>query len=202
MKRVVISQKQLVGFTAIFVVVLLGFLMYLPRQPSSSPLTGHATSQIGNLSAGVATYLSCVWSDAALSVSFGSNLNPGTLDINATGNYNVTYPGNGTMYNITVDTISNVAANITIKGENFVSGSNVIGVTNITWASNTTAMNGSNFAGSNGIVLNTSFNDNTKLAIAEPVGSTVWFRFWLDVPNATTAGSYTGNYTQQCSQAI
>jgi hypothetical protein len=94
-----------------------------------------------------------------------------------------------------------VAGNITIKGENFVSGANVIGVTNITWASNITLANGTNMISGNGIILNSSFNPVNTVGTARAIGSTTYFRFWLIVPNGTIAGSYTGNYTQQCQAA-
>ncbi len=189
------------GIATIVLLSAVSFMFFSARE-HPTPLTGYATSQVGNFSASVATYLACTWSNSALSVGFGSNLNPGDVDINATGNYNATYSGNWTMYNVTIDSISNVVANITIKGENFVAGSSVIGITNISWASNTTSGNGTNLAPGSAIVLNSSFNDQDKVASGEAVGSTVWFRFWFDVPNGTTAGSYTGNYTQQCSQGV
>lgn len=182
--------------------ILAGVLFLTIRgHPDGSTVTGFATSQVGNFSAGVATYLSCTWSDSALGVSFGSNLNPGTNDINSTGNYNASYSGNWTMYNVTVDSLSNVAANITIRGESLVSGSNIIGVTNITWASNTTAGNGSNLAPTGSIVLNQTYNEVNKISSGETVGSSVWYRFWVDIPSGAVAGSYSGNYTMQCSQA-
>jgi hypothetical protein len=183
------------------VVVLAFAVAFLIGNDTSSNITGFATSQVGNLSAGVATYLSCTWSNDALQISFGSNLNPGTFDINATQNYNVTAPNNITFYNVTVDTFSNVAANITVKGENLVSGANTIGVTNLTWASNATAANGTNMVPGNSIVLNTSYNLATPVGANRPTGSTTHYRFWLDIPNGTVSGSYTGNYTMQCAQA-
>jgi hypothetical protein len=181
------------------VIVALG-VTFLISHDSPPVITGFATSQVGNLSANIATYISCTWSNDALAISFGSNLNPGTYDINATQNFNLT-TFNNTFYNVTVDTFSNVAANITVKGENLVSGGNVIGVTNITWASNGTNANGTNMISSNGIVLNTTFNIGNAVGVARGVGSTTHFRFWVDIPNGTVAGSYTGNYTMQCSGA-
>jgi hypothetical protein len=196
---IIVSQKQLAIFTmALLLATAIGSYGYWGKPT----LTGFATSQIGNFSANVATYLACTWSDPALSITFGSNLNPGDLDINATGNQNVTYVGNYSMYNVTVSTISNVQANITMLGADFVSGSNLIGVNNITWASNSTQGNATNLVPSSSTQLNISYNQQQKVAVAESIGSTVWYRFWLDIPNGSIAGSYTSNYTQLCSQAV
>jgi hypothetical protein len=161
--------------------------------------TGYASSHVGNLSASITTYLTCTWSDASLDVSFGSNLNPGTNDINASKNYNET--GSVTSYNVSVDVLSNVQANLTIKGENLVAGINSIGVTNVSWASNTSDGNGVNMIPSQSIALTNSLNTANKIAENEPVGSTVWYRFWLDIPVGQLGGNYKGNYTMQCEQA-
>ena len=162
-------------------------------------ITGMATSQVGNLTVGVTTYISCVWSDAALDVSFGTNLDPGTNDISATNNS--VGDENNTLYNVTVDVFSNVNGNITIKGANLVSGANTISVGNVTWASNTTDANGTNMVAGNSIALTTSYDTANPIAADEPIGSTVWYRFWLDIPSGTISGNYVGNYTMQCQQA-
>lgn len=192
------TMHYMVLLVAVVIVALA--VTFLVSHDNPYVITGFATSQVGNLSASVATYISCTWSNDALSISFGSNLNPGTYDINATQNFNAS-TFNNTFYNVTVDTFSNVAANITVKGENLVSGSNIIGVTNISWASNGTSANGSNMISGNGIVLNTTFNVGNPVGTARAVASTTHFRFWVDIPNGTVAGSYTGNYTMQCSAA-
>lgn len=162
-------------------------------------ITGFATSQVGNLSAGVGTFISCTWSNEALAVSFGTSLNPGTNNINATNNYNGTNVH--TLYNVTVDTLSNVNVNITMKGNHLISGANTIGVTNVTWHSNTTSPNSTDMIESNSIVLTDAYNTANPIAGNEAIGSTVWFRLWLDVPSGQIAGTYTGNFTQQCQQA-
>lgn len=178
------------------VACLLGLLLLLP---SPIGITGRATSQVGNLSAGVATYISCTWSNEALAVSFGTSLNPGTSDYNGTQNY--ASAGNGSAYNVTVDTLSNVAANITIRGTNLTSGSNTIAAGNVSWQSDTIAANGTNMAPGNSTALTTAFSAAAPVAANEPVGSAVWFRFWLDIPAGQVAGSYAGTYTMQCQEA-
>jgi len=187
-------------------IFMLGFGLYplftrLGQSRSEmSGITGMATSQVGNISAGIATFLSCSWSNDALNISFGSNLNPGTNDTNATGNY-LDATTTGTAYNVTVDTLSNTQANISMKGENLTSGANKIGLMNVSWASNTTISNSSNMAPTLSTRLNNSFDTANWLAANEAIGSTVHYRFWLDIPNGTVAGSYVGNYTQQCQAA-
>ena len=162
-------------------------------------ITGAATSQVGNFTAAVQTYISCTWSDSSLNVSFGSSLNPNTNDINASLNY-VVAAANITWYNVTVDTLSNVVGNITVQGADFISGANRLGITNITWASNTTNSSGVNMQASSSTVLTTSYDIANVVALNEPIGSTAWFRFWLDVPSGQLSGTYNGNYTMQCQQ--
>jgi hypothetical protein len=162
-------------------------------------MTGFATAQVGNLTASVATYISCTWSDEALAVSFGSNLNPGTNDINATNNY--AGVGNGTSYNVTVDTLSNVKANVTVKGADLISGVNAIAVGNVTWQSNSTAANGTNMVPTGSIALTTAYDTTNKIASNLAIGSTSHYRYWIDIPSGQVAGSYVGNYTMQCQQA-
>ena len=157
---------------------------------------GFATtdSQVGNLSASVQTYVACTWSDSSLDVDFGSLLNPGTDDINATDNY-ILSPGTG--YNVTVDPLTTSDVNITISGEDLIDGSNFIGIGNITYAYGVT----NNDAG---MVPSNSTSITGSSAVMAPSvasGSDIHYRFWLDIPSSTVAGSYVGNYTIQCEEA-
>lgn len=195
-----ISRNYVALSLAIACVVLLVFVVVISFYPLKG-MTGYATSQVGNLTASVATYISCTWSDAALSVSFGSDLTPGTNDVNATGSYALANPSNGTQYNVTVDTLSNVNANMTVKGADLVSGANLIGIGNVTWSSNTTSANATQMNAGAGYSLQTTYDTTNKVASNEPIGSSVWYRFWLDIPTGTIAGAYVGNYTMQCSAA-
>ena len=189
------------SFAAIALAVLLLMAIAL-YSPGRLPVTGFATSQVGNLTVGVTTYVSCIWSNDALNVSFGSSLNPGSADNNATKNYAYNQPNtNGTNYNVSVDTITNVNVNVTVKGADLVAGANVLGVTNVSWWSNQTSSNSTYIIASNAIPVTTAYNLTYPVASALAPGSTAWFRFWLDVPNGQVAGSYVGNYTQQCAQS-
>lgn len=201
-KRKLEEHNNLVLVFALLIVSLL--LLYftpslLPEEGNA--ITGFAASQVGNLSVGVATYIACTWSNPALTVSFGSSLNPGTNDTNASNNYAGLF--GATFYNVTVDTLSNVQANITMKGEDFISGANKIAISNVSWTSNSSYDNdnGSNMKIASAVALTNIFNNNTPIAAYEPIGSTAWFRFWIDVPASTVAGTYLGNYTQQCITA-
>lgn len=184
----------------VVVVVLLlavGVFFYYNFQEGTS-VTGRVASQIGNLTASVDTYISCTWSNAALQVGFGTGLAQGSA-INATGNNIST--GDGTMYNVSVDTLTNVNVNVTIRGNNLTSGSNVIEVSNVTWASNITDNNGTNMIVGNGIPLAESYDTANPLISNAAANSVVYYRFWLNVPTSQVAGAYVGNYTQLCAEA-
>ena len=142
-KREMISHNDTILVFALLLLSLL-FLYFTPSMlPSlgSGAITGYATSQVGNFSASIATFVACTWSTPALAISFGSSLNPGNNDTNATLNYAGGVPVTATFYNVTVDTLSNTNVNVTIKGDTFVSGANKITIGNVTWVSNVTTAN-------------------------------------------------------------
>lgn len=164
---------------------------------SKGGMTGHATtsSQWGNLSVGVQTAMACTWSAATLNVSFGSALDPGTV-ANASANY--FSEDNSSGYNVTVSTLSTHTANVTITGKDLYSGANFINVSNVTWRSNSTALNGSDMVYANSRPLNASaYNVFSGLAI----GGNGSFRFWLNISSNVIAGTYVGNYTMTCIEA-
>lgn len=186
-------NKTFIAFILAIGFLVAGYFFILSRES----MTGYATSdsQTGNLSASVQTYMACTWSDSTLDVSFGSNLNPGSDDLNATDNYLLT-PGTG--YNVTVDALSTAAADVTISGNNLVSGANVIQIGNVTWASSeTSATDALMVPGSSTPVTGSAVDIGTAVA----VGSSMYYRLWLDVPSSTVAGDYVGNYTLSCQQA-
>jgi len=200
-------QKRVNLGALLFIAIILVLGIYL-YGINKAEITGLATSQLGNMTAIITTLVSCTWSDQALNISFGSNLNPGTNDYNGSRNYAETIltgnpTGNWTSYNITVDTFSNKQANITIKGDHFRAGTNVIYISNATWFSNTTMGNGTNMIPTSSNLLYTDYDKNTTkyVAVSEPIGSSVWYRFWLDIPGQQLAGTYVGNYTMQCEDA-
>lgn len=196
-------MKKKRGLYIVFAIILLILVLALFSfyYMKTQKITGNAvtSSQVGNLSASIQTYIACTWSDEAMNVGFGANLDPGTDNINATKNYNLT--GGGTAYNVTASTLSNVNVDITIKGANLISGANTIAVGNVSWASNNSQANGTNMISGSSVALQTDFDSGNKVGAGLIKGQTAHFRFWLDVPAAQVAGDYVGNFTQQCAQA-
>lgn len=182
----------------VVIVLLIAVAVGVYYSGSNDQITGHATSQLGNLSAGVQTFISCTWSDDALDVDFGSGLDQGST-INATGNN--ASSGAGTSYNVTVDTLTNVDVNVTLQGSDMVSGANTIGIGNVTWVSNITDNNGDNLVFTNGVAMTTSYDTANPVMSDSASGTTAHYRVYLTVPASQIAGSYTGNYTQQCVEA-
>lgn len=200
------DKRTNTGVIVVLLIVSLALIIYISVDKiSDSKITGMATSdsQVGNLSVGVLTFLACTWGNDGLAVTFGTSLDPNTNNTNATRNYifNGSAVINGTSYNATVDTLSNVAANFTLLGDHLVSGANTIAIGNVSWASNSTIANGTNMIHLNEINLTTSYDNANKVGSNIAVDSSVWYRFWIDVPSTTTAGTYVGNYTMQCTQA-
>ncbi len=193
-------QKRDSIIRVIIIILFAIFLIYFCLQGFEKKLTGKdVSSTLGNLSAQVSSYVSCTWSDAALNVSFGTELNPGDSDVNATRNND--QPDNGTSYNVTIDEFTNELVNITIKGDHLVSGVNIIEIGNISWASNATSSNGINMASENSHITLTDYDNLTKIASNAAIGSSAWYRFWVDLPPSQVAGSYIGNYTMKCEAA-
>lgn len=147
------------------------------------------------MSASVQTYMACTWSDSTLNVDFGSLLNPGTNDIEATDN-DVLSPGTG--YNVTVSSLSTSNANITILGNDLIDGANNIGVGNVTYASSSSSASDAGMvAGSSTPITGAAVNVDSGVS----PGTTEHMRFWLDIPTGIVAGDYVGNYTIECTEA-
>lgn len=182
----------------LLIVLVLAFGVYFVIYLNSQKITGYATSdsQLGNLSVGIQTYMACTWSNEALDVQFGSNLDPDAVNVNATGNYNLTgNPWNGTQYNVTVDILSTSAANVTVYGDSLRDGVNFIDVQNVSYYYNMTYDNASQMIAASSVVL-TDTDALMKSNIA--AGNTLHYRWWLDIPATAVAGTYVGNYTMTC----
>jgi len=181
--------------------------------------TGLVTSNVGNFTANVASTIACTWSNFAVNITFGApgaSLTQGT-SYNASQNYNYSNGPlgngsavNGSLYNVTAASTNTVRVNITVKGEDLYEsvGLNVLRITNVTWGSNVTFANGT-YPGVTtadnmtypGLPLNYTFDNMHKVASLLTVGSTAWYRFWLNVTNTLPAGLYIGNYTMQCTDS-
>lgn len=127
----------------------------------------------------IASTLSITISDALTDVRFGSLLNPGTLNNNATNN-------SISAYNITCDYPSG-NCNISIKGNgNMISGSNTLGIGNVSW-------NQVNDPSTEKIL---TLNYNVINATL-PHLATQDIYLWIDIPNGQVAGDYKSNFTIQ-----
>lgn len=181
------------GLILFFILIgMLGFFFGHETQ-----LTGLPVSGVGNITVNIISAVACTVSSNAQSISFGTDLDAGAA-YNASQNYAGT--DTSTSYNITNDATSTTTVNISIKGSDFISGSNRVGVGNISWTSNTTIGNGSNLNYPGIANISTSFDTTNRIALDEPIDSTVWYRLWLNIPSTTAAGTYTGNYTLRCSE--
>ncbi len=150
---------------------------------------------VGNFTVNIGNSISCTVSNAALNISFGTSLST-NKNYNASQNYG--YRSEGTAYNITNDIISTNSINVTIKGSHFVSGSHVLDISNVSWASNESVPNGTNLLYPGFANLTTNFDtDHPVITLASP-GNTTWYRLWVHIPTSQDAGSYGGNYTLQC----
>jgi hypothetical protein len=188
-------------FLAVFLLLSVSYF-YFGDSVGGFISTGFATtsSQVGNLSVGVETYMACTWSNDALNVSFGQNQDPGNNGTNATGNYNITVwdPNNGTTYNVTLADINTANADLEILGADLYSGANFFLVENVSYDTNATNASGINMIYENSVAITNSYVD---METNQAAGTDIHFRFWLDVPIGTVAGTYVGNYTQRCSEA-
>lgn len=207
MKKERIEQTNVNTYVLIagllIIIASLMFYVYSPYKQATGMLA--SDSAMGNFTANIGTNIDCVWSDAAMSTSFGTSLTQGTNNYNASQNYNLT-SRNETMYNVTIGSTTNSKVNITIKGADMESGINTIPVANIGWAANNTAnndplsANATSMNEANTIALAATYNTGNMVVNNTGKGNVTWYRFWLDVPALTIAGDYTGNYTMQCSQ--
>jgi hypothetical protein len=123
--------------------------------------------------------LSITISTTLQNVNFGSNLNPGSYNNSAVNNSN-------NVYNITCGYLAG-NCNISIKAnDQLVAGITRIGPNNVTWNQANT------ITGAKRLTL---VYQVINLTLANLATQPIYF--WLDVPNATVAGNYVGNFTIQ-----
>src|SRR3989338_8817181 len=179
-------------YAALAIITLAGFLM-----GHFIKITGYQV-QTGNFTANVISAVACTFSSHALNITFGDDIDPGKA-YNATRNFVDNL--NHSWHNITIDSTSTVNANLSLKGNDFISGGNVIGIGNVSWGSNTTHQNGTNMVYPGTANISTSYDATNLIDSNEEPGSPVWHRMWLNIPSGTTAGQYKGNYTIRCVEA-
>ncbi len=123
--------------------------------------------------------ISITISSELASVSFGSNLNPGSSNNTGTNNSN-----NG--YTLTC-AYTGGNCNVSIKGNGHLfSGVNSVGIGNTTWNTANTSLNAQRLSLSYQII---------NASLQQLVPQRIYF--WLDVPSSLVAGTYTGNFTVQ-----
>jgi hypothetical protein len=143
------------------------------RTAAASNLTNFTTISI------IAPTFSITLSNPLADVRFTDSLEPGTNDNAATNNSLSTY-------NITCGSDLGLC-NVSIKGNSDLqSGSNFLGVTNVSWSHLNSAATENKLTTSLAVI-------NSSLANA----AVQKLFFWLDIPSAQTAGDYSGNFTIQ-----
>ncbi len=138
------------------------------------------------------------------SVNLSAGIDFGTIDVlgvdnyNASLNYNDTnYPtendGNETLYFITVETDSNTAVDLCILASALnTSGGEEIGIGNYTFANNQT----NNITWPGPVDMYTMSTASYVAADTNiPIGSSSYFRFWLDAPATLPTGTYNNTVT-------
>lgn len=122
--------------------------------------------------------------------SFGS-LNPGIVNSNESaqvaGVSSITSAAN-----VTNDAVSNVNANITLKGTDFTVDGNTLLISNVTYDDDGAVDQGAEtlLAQAN---LTTAYPGVAYKVLAPDKSLALWF--WLDVPSAQSAGSYTSTFS-------
>jgi len=208
-----LSKEKILLLPILAIVAIVSAYFLSPFRGYSG--TGFASSALsmGNLSAFITTYQSCSFGNYVLNVTFGTSLSP-TFVYNASQNQGCT--NTFSCYNVTVNTLSNSRSNISMNGTDFkatgvLGGTNTLGIGNVSWYSNWSAnaeSAGSGGSDTNGTLLYVksfpNYNLSAVLNRARPIwnwttiGSTVYWRFWLRVPEGQVAGAYWGNFTVMC----
>ncbi len=165
----------------------------------NATLTGAAVSKSTTSSAVIQKYFSInVSENLSAGIDFGVIETLPTANQNATLNWNDTsYPaendGNETLYFLTVETDSNTPVDFCITATEFnTSGGVEIEIGNYTFSDS--EWNNITYPGPiDELTMSTSSYVAGETGIA--VGSSDYFRFWLDVPATTASGTYNNTVT-------
>jgi len=172
----------------IVLVVSLGMLFF----ENASALTGKVTQGSTSSEVTIQSYLSIQMSpNLTAGIVFNDVAALPATNVNATENYNGT--SNSTLYYINVSTDSNSAVDFCLNADGgmFNAGLDEIGLGNETYSTNTTTSD-ANTPALTETSMTTGFIKNAN-NIA--IGSSNYYRFWLDVP----AGQATGTYNNSVS---
>ncbi len=183
-------------FLALAAVFSLAGLMTTMNTPS---ITGAATSASTISSAVILKYFSInVSANLSAGIDFGEISVLPAVDHNASLNYNDTnYPteneGNETLYFVTVETDSNTPVDMCLIATAFnTSGGAEIEIGNYTFANNQT--NNETWPGPvDHYTMSTSSYVGADTGV--PIGSSTYYRFWLDVPASVASGTYNNTVT-------
>ena len=179
------------------IIMILSVLMFISLLFVGNNFTGYDSAQLSNLTANIVSAIACTFSNDALNVSFGDAITAGS-NYNASKNFVDLHTN--TWYNITIDITSSSNLNVSIKGTNFISGSNSVGIGNVSWSSNTTSSNGSNMVFPGNANISNSYDVNNLIASDAVSGSVAYYRMWLRLPSGTSGGQYSGTYTLRCTE--
>ncbi len=165
----------------------------------SNNITGAFTSASTTSSAVIEKYFSInVSGNLSSGIDFGTIASLPAVNQNASLNLNDTqYPaendGNETLYWVTVETDSNTPVDFCITGTAFnTSGGEEIGIGNYTFSDS--PWNNVTYPGPvDELAMNTAAYVAGETGIG--VGSSDYFRFWLDVPATTSSGTYNNTVT-------
>ena len=182
-----IKEDVLIGvFGLIFIFSLIMFVS------QSAKMTGYATSATTISNVTITTYFSiAMCTNLSGGIMFGSVASLPATDQNASHNYdgvNTTPPSPGTSMCMNVSTDSNTAVNFCVNGSAALtsSGGDTIGLGNETYANNTVTNSTLPALGSQ-VALTTSY---VASGYNITQGNSNYYRFWLDIPAATPAGTY------------
>jgi hypothetical protein len=190
----IIADRVLVLLAAVLVLSVLGML-----NSYGSSITGAATSATTTSQAVIEKYFSInVSANLSDGIDFGVIAQLPTVNQNASLNYNDTgYPaeneGNETLYWSTVETDSNTPVDYCILATAFnTSAGDEIGIGNYTFSDS--MWNNVTYPGP----VDEQTMSTSAYAAGETnvgVGSSDYFRFWLDVPATTPSGTYNNSIT-------
>ncbi len=164
----------------------------------STSITGAATSRSTTSSAVIQKYFSInVSGNLSAGIDFGAIESLPAVNHNATLNWNDTVTAEGddneTLYWLTVESDSNTPVDFCITATEFnTSGGAVIGIGNYTFSD--AQWNNMTYPGP---IDELSMSDSAYVAgeTGITVGSSDYFRFWLDVPATTESGTYNNTVT-------
>lgn len=170
-------------FGALFMVSMVGLISY--QTPTGFATEGSTTSNVT-----ITTYLSIAFSNnLSGGITYGSVSSLPAYDLNASSNYDAGPGINGTTYYLNVSIDSNTPVDFCIKGNTHLtsSGADIIGLGNETYLNSSSTSGTIPGLSSSSTSLTTSY---VKASMPTAQGNSTYYRFWLDIPAATPAGTY------------